>query len=191
MNYLLSQISISFTSVDELGYRHRRNDKSNWNTAIAQSIAPLGKISSGTLVDSGLKKSMKRLLAICLVTIGLTTTGKLFEQVRVNINIGKPVVNEPWYGTDDNYYYLPQQGVYYNTSRRVYIYPENGRWVYAPALPPSYGQVTWRRARHVRIHQRSPFDHDDDYRKKYHDNGKHDNGKHKGQEKHRRDDDRH
>ncbi len=123
---------------------------------------------------------MKRLIICFALAIGVLAAEKSSAQVRVNIDIGRPVASEPWYGVDDDYYYMPDYGVYYNVQRRVYVYPDNGRWVYGSSLPSSYGHVTYRRAHHVRIHERSPFDRDDDYRVKY----KHDNGKHKGWDKH-------
>ncbi len=107
-------------------------------------------------------------------------------QIRVNVNIGAPVAQQSWYGSDDDYYYMPQQDVYYNVQRRVYVYPEGGRWVYAPALPQRYGGYTYANAQYHRVRTRAPFERNAYYRQHYssaYNNssyGRHDNGRHNG-----------
>jgi hypothetical protein len=120
-------------------------------------------------------------------------TGILFSlfadysaQAQVTINLGKPVAREPWYATDNNYYYLPEQGVYYNVSRRAYIFPDGGNWLYANRLPSRYGNYTYRTSQYVRVNERSPFMRDDYYKQKYYKGnnpkaqGRHDNGNRNG-----------
>ncbi|HTM67465.1 MAG TPA: hypothetical protein VL093_14150 [Flavipsychrobacter sp.] len=138
---------------------------------------------------------MKKLIVLSALILGLCTSFDGNAQVRVNVNIGTPVVHERWYSNDNDYYYLPEPGVYYNVRRRVYVYPEGGRWVYASHLPRRYGNYTYRTTRVVRIHERSPFERDHDYRGRYRHAGKnhyerHDNGRHNGWDKHRGNDHR-
>ncbi len=122
---------------------------------------------------------MKKTLLIAGLVVSTFAGLKSQAQVRVNINIGTPVAQQSWYANDNDYYYIPEQGVYYNTRRNVYVYPENGGWYTASRLPERYGNVTYRNARYVRIHDRSPFNRDNDYRQRYHtSNNPHDNGRH-------------
>jgi hypothetical protein len=46
-----------------------------------------------------------------------------------------PPIVEPGVAVEDNYYYYPGYGVYYNTSRRQFAYLEDGLWVSRPAPP--------------------------------------------------------
>jgi hypothetical protein len=128
---------------------------------------------------------MKKLIVLSTLILGLCSSFHADAQVQVNVNIGTPVVQERWYSSDNDYYYLPEPGVYYNVRRRVYIYPEGGRWVYGRHLPGRYGNYTYRTSRVIRIHERSPFNHNDQYRKRYYrGNNHHDNGRHNGWNKH-------
>lgn len=131
---------------------------------------------------------MKKLAILTTLILGLGTSFSGNAQVRVNVNIGTPVVHERWYSSDNDYYYLPEQGVYYNVRRRVYVYPEGGRWMYANRLPGRYGNYTYRTSHVVRIHERSPFNRNDVYRRRYYRgenrHERHDNGRHNGWNKH-------
>lgn len=99
-------------------------------------------------------------LSLCLAT-------DAGAQVHVKVNLGIPVSRESWYSTDNDYYYLPEQGVYYNVRRKVYVYPENGTWVYRRTLPSRYGSYSIRTSHYVKIHDRSPFNRDNDYKQRY------------------------
>jgi hypothetical protein len=69
----------------------------------------------------------------------LLAGGSAFGQVGVSVNVpgvsvnvgGAPAV------APDSYVYYPAYGVYYNTHRHVYAYPEGSTWVTrpAPAVP--------------------------------------------------------
>jgi hypothetical protein len=129
---------------------------------------------------------MKKIILLTGVLFSLFTSYNAEAQVNVNVNLGRPVVQESWYASDKNYYYLPEQGVYYNVQRRAYIFPENGQWLYANRLPSRYGNYTYRSSQYVRISEPSPFKRDDVYRQKYYKGnnpkaqGRHDNGNHNG-----------
>ncbi len=111
---------------------------------------------------------MKKMLLLAGLALGLSTTSfRSDAQVRVNINIGAPVTQQSWYGSDDDYYYMPQQDVYYNTQRRVYVYPEGGRWVYAPSLPQRYGGCSYSNTQYYRVRARAPFERNAYYRQQY------------------------
>ena len=125
---------------------------------------------------------MKKIVLLAGLVFSLCAGYESSAQVNVSLSIGRPVVQERWYGRDNNYYYMPQQGVYYNVSRGVYVYPDNGQWVYSRRLPSRYGNVTYRNTRYVRINERSPFDRDNEYRRRYYNdrNDRHDRGRHRG-----------
>ena len=130
-------------------------------------------------------------LSLCA---GFGTTAS--AQVRINVSLGAPVAQQPWYGYDDDYYYMPEQDVYYNVARRVYVYPEGGSWMYAGHLPDRYHGYSWNSGQYYRIHSRAPFDRNNYYRQQYaqgydrreyrgdggnpHEWGRQDNGRHNG-----------
>jgi len=110
---------------------------------------------------------MKKIVLLAGVALSLCTSFKSEAQVRVNIQIGAPVAQQSWYANDDDYYYMPDQGVYYNVRRRVYVYPESGNWVYATRLPARYGHYTYSNSRYQRIRARAPFSRNEYYRNQY------------------------
>jgi hypothetical protein len=136
---------------------------------------------------------MKKILMLAGLALCLGSSFKSEAQVRINVQIGAPVIQQSWYDVDDDYYYMPDQGVYYNVRRQVYVYPYGGNWVYGPSLPSSYGGYTYRSGRYYRINGRAPFMRNDYYRGQYpvggyrgggyrRDDGyrRHDNGNHNG-----------
>jgi hypothetical protein len=129
-------------------------------------------------------RKMKKILFLAGLALSLGSSINSEAQVRVSLNIGRPVTQQPWYANDNDYYYLPEQGVYYNTRRRVYVYPENGAWLTASRLPARYGNYGYTRSKYVRVRDRSPFDRDNDYRTKY---GRRDNDNHHDRDRDRRD----
>jgi hypothetical protein len=110
---------------------------------------------------------MKKIVLLAGLAFGLCTSFQSEAQVRVNIQIGAPVVQQSWYNNDDDYYFMPDQGVYYNVRRRVYVYPQGGSWVYANRLPSRYGNVTYGNSRYYRVRERAPFSRNDYYRRRY------------------------
>ena len=134
---------------------------------------------------------MKKTVLLAGLALSLCTSFKSEAQVRVNINIGTPVT-QGWYANDDDYYYMPEQGVYYNVRRRAYVYPEGGGWMYANRLPPRSGDYCYANSHYQRVRARAPFYRNDYYRSQYgvayndhhgnyiHDHDRHNNGKHRG-----------
>lgn len=110
-------------------------------------------------------KTLKILFVFALLfAVGRPATA----QVNVNVNMGAPQYRQPIYHEVADYYYLPDYGVYYNVNRKMYFYPEHGRWVYARRLPKRYGfHHDWRRTHFVRMHERAPFFRNDYYHRKY------------------------
>jgi hypothetical protein len=135
---------------------------------------------------------MKKIVLLAGLAISLCSSFSSKAQIHINVQIGAPVVRQTWYDYDDDYYYMPEQDVYYNVRRRVYVYPEGGTWVYASALPGRYNGCTYASVPYYHVRDRAPFNRPDYYRNQYrvtHDNFyRHDNGEHRGWYKHDRDD---
>lgn len=102
---------------------------------------------------------MKKLLFASLLALGLGASLPGSAQVRINLSFGTNSRYQPWYAKDNNYYYLPEQGVYYNVTNRMYVYPENGNWYYARTLPSRYNGYTYRQSRYVPLRDVAPFTH--------------------------------
>jgi hypothetical protein len=109
----------------------------------------------------------QHLMGLVLALSSLSIATGAAAQVRVNVNLGTPVNNASWYNTDENYYYLPEQGIYYNPDRRVYVYQENNNWVYGSRLPARYRGYNWNRSHYVRVRERTPFMHHDEYARRF------------------------
>lgn len=111
---------------------------------------------------------MKKLIisaALALSCIGAAI--RIDAQVRASASFGSPVTNAMCYSSNDRYYYLPEQGVYYNASRRVYVYPENNNWFFSSTLPDRYNGYNWRRSHYVITRERAPFMHHEEYEGRY------------------------
>jgi hypothetical protein len=110
---------------------------------------------------------MKKIALLAGLFISLCSAFSTEAQVRVNINIGAPVMHERWAAYDNDYYYMPGPGVYYNVRRQVYVYPERGTWVYARRLPAHFGNCSFANTRYYRVHDRAPFQRHTYYRDQY------------------------
>ena len=112
---------------------------------------------------------MKKIVLLAGLALSLGTALKSDAQVRINVNIGSPmpVMQQSWYGSDADYYYMPDQGVYYNVNRGMYVWPNGGNWMCGPSLPRSYGACTWGNSRYYSFRGRSPFMRNDYYRSQY------------------------
>lgn len=114
-------------------------------------------------------RQMKKIFLLAGLALSLGAAVKSDAQVRINVNIGAPmpVAQQSWYGSDADYYYMPDQGVYYNVNRRMYVWPNGGSWMCGPSLPRSYGACTWGNSRYYSFRGRSPFMRHDYYRNQY------------------------
>ncbi len=110
---------------------------------------------------------MKRIALLAGLMLSLCSAFSTEAQVRVRINFGSPVVAQPWFAQDQDYFFLPGPGVYYNVRRRVYVYPENGAWLFARRLPARYGACSYENTRYYRVRDYHPFERHDYYRNQY------------------------
>ncbi len=116
---------------------------------------------------------MKKIILLAGLALNLFASFDSQAQVKVSVQFGTPVIHQPWYANDNDYYYLPEQGVYYNVRRRVYVYPEGNAWLFADRLPSRYGNYSYRSSQYVKLRDRRPFERDADYRSRYY-------GRHRG-----------
>lgn len=110
---------------------------------------------------------MKKIIVLAAVISGIVFTNSLNAQVNVNINIGSQPVWGPVGYDHVDYYYLPDIDVYYNVPQRQYIYLDNGRWIFASALPMRYRNYDIYRSYKVVVNEPRPYLHADVYRVKY------------------------
>lgn len=136
---------------------------------------------------------MKKTILIAACALSLLVGYKSEAWVSVNLQFGAPVMNTSWWGADNDYYYMPQQGVYYNVRRHMYVYPNAGNWCYGPSLPASYGAYNFAPGTYYRVRARAPFQNHGYYQRMYgyrqmqqpryderSDRGRYDNGNHNG-----------
>ena len=68
---------------------------------------------------------------------------------------------------DDDFYYLPDVGAYYDVDSQCYFYFNGYNWISAAYLPGEYRYYDWRNARRFEVRERRPFMRDDFYRERY------------------------
>lgn len=108
------------------------------------------------------------------VFMGLILAGTMYSasaQVSVQVNIGRQPVWGPEGYDYAEYYYLPDVDAYYYVPDRQFIYLNDNRWVFAPALPPAYHYDLYRGYK-VIVNEPKPYLRPAVYREKY--------GKYKG-----------
>ncbi|WP_153799572.1 hypothetical protein [Foetidibacter luteolus] len=110
---------------------------------------------------------MKKFILLAAIVSGVMFTGNAKAQVNVNINIGAQPVWGPVGYDHVDYYYLPDIDVYYNVPQKQYVYFDNGRWMFASALPYRYRNYDIYRGYKVVINEPRPYLHNNVYRVKY------------------------
>lgn len=82
--------------------------------------------------------------SIFVLSFFLTTLSPiaLFSQVNVQVNIGTQPLWGPTGYDYAEYYYLPEYEVYYEVPSRRFVYLNGNDWVFASALPSSFGRVS-------------------------------------------------
>ncbi|MDE3214325.1 MAG: hypothetical protein KGM98_13915 [Bacteroidota bacterium] len=109
---------------------------------------------------------MKKILLLFSLFL-VFSAQKTQAQLRINVNIGlQPLWGPVGYDYVD-YYYLPDMDVYYDVPRGMFVYLDDGRWVFAAHLPPRYGHYDLYRSYKVVINRRNPWMDDDYYRDHY------------------------
>ena len=111
---------------------------------------------------------MNKLFFVTFLLAGFLYQGAQAQvKVHLNVNIGSQPAWGPTGYDHAEYYYLPDQDCYYDVNGRQFVYFDNGRWTYAAALPPRYGQVDLYRSYKVVVNEPKPYMHADVYRRRY------------------------
>jgi hypothetical protein len=129
---------------------------------------------------------MKKLILVSAIAMSGLFYNTANAQIRVHLGINlwphrvivsSPVVvadapvyqdATPAYDNDsnDDYYYLPNVGAYYNVAAQCYYYFDGDNWISAAYLP-GYNNFDWRSARRFEVHAPQPYLHNDFYMQKY------------------------
>lgn len=81
-----------------------------------------------------------------------------YAQIKVNVNIGSQPVWGPTGYDYAKFYYLPDLDMYYDVSRKEYMYNENNRWVYINHLPDRYRNYDLFKGYKVVFKEDRPYD---------------------------------
>jgi hypothetical protein len=112
---------------------------------------------------------MKKTILFAAILLGSFAYKTTSAQLRVGLNVN--IATQPVWGPvgydHAEYYYMPDIDVYYNVSRRQYIYMEQGRWQFAASLPARYHNYDLYSGYKVVINEPTPYRHDQTYRTKY------------------------
>lgn len=100
---------------------------------------------------------MKRIMVALFILAGSIAVTSADAKINVSINIG----NQPGWGPVGydhvDYYYFPDNNIYYDIVKAQYIYLSGSRWVYAQQLPSRYGRFDPYSAYKVVINQPDPY----------------------------------
>src|SRR5215510_3350451 len=102
---------------------------------------------------------MKKVMLILLVATGSLMQKPAVAQVSVNINIGAQPVWGPVGYDYVQYYYMPDIEAYYYVPSGQFIYMNNGRWMFATALPYRYRTYNIYTGYKVVINEPRPYLH--------------------------------
>lgn len=121
---------------------------------------------------------MKKLALLSAIAISGFMINTADAQIGIRASIGfapqraiyatyPAAVQSPVNSDGDDYYYLPDLGVYYNLTDQDYVYFDGNEWVTAEYLPGQYRDYDWRNARRFEVRAYRPYMHDDVYRSRY------------------------
>src|SRR4051794_17678287 len=92
---------------------------------------------------------------------------KANAQVGITVNIGSQPVWGPAGYDYAEYYYFPENDVYYHVPDRQYIYFDRGSWISAYTLPPYYRNFDPYRSYKVVINEARPYARNDYWHSRY------------------------
>jgi hypothetical protein len=110
----------------------------------------------------------KAILFVTLLLSGfLFKTANAQIEATMKMNIGIQPVWGPVGHNYVEYYYLPDIDVYYDVFNHQYVYMEDGKWIFAEALPSRFSSFDINTAYKVVLNERKPYRHADANRTKY------------------------
>jgi len=112
---------------------------------------------------------MKKIIFAAAIVLGCFSIKAANAQVHlsVGINIGSQPDWGPTGYDHVDYYYMPDIDAYYDIAAHQYVYYNNNVWVHTTSLPPRYANYDVYHGYKVVVNKRTPWVHDDVYRKKY------------------------
>jgi len=112
---------------------------------------------------------MKKIIFAAAIILGCFSINAANAQVRlsVGINIGSQPEWGPTGYDHVDYYYMPDIDAYYDINAHQYVYYNNNVWVHTVSLPPRYANYDVYHGYKVVVNERTPWVHNDVYRKKY------------------------
>lgn len=108
---------------------------------------------------------MKRLI-IALIT-GFVALSANPSSAQISINIGAQPVWGPTGYNQVDYYYLPDIETYYYVPKRQFVYQDQGRWIFASALPARYSGYNLNDGYKVVLNTPNPYLSFKDHKIKY------------------------
>ncbi|MEI9958961.1 MAG: hypothetical protein WDM90_22205 [Ferruginibacter sp.] len=100
----------------------------------------------------------------------LMATGVVFKadaQIKLSVNLNlQPDWGPTGYDHAD-YYYFPDNDIYYDISGKRFVYQNKGKWAFATTLPAKYRSTDLYHSYKVVLNERKPYLHNDQNRVKY------------------------
>jgi len=116
---------------------------------------------------------MKKIMIAFFLFAGTAGIQAAHAQVNVNINIGAQPGWGPTGYNHVDYYYFPDNNIYYDIVKAQYIYLNGRNWIFANILPASFGRFDPYNAYKVVVNGPNPYQNNKRDRTRY--------GKYKGQ----------
>ena len=112
---------------------------------------------------------MKKIIFIAALLLSVFVFETVHAQITVGFksNVGLQPVWGPVGYDHVEYYYMPDIDAYYNVPNRQYIYMQNGRWMFTPALPVRLRNFDLNSGYKVVINEAKPYRNAAMNRKKY------------------------
>ena len=109
---------------------------------------------------------MKKTILVIIFLLSSFLLQMAAAQDRANVNIDV----QPQWGPDGYdhaaYYYFPDIDIFYNVSKRQYIYLQNNRWVFTKYLPPQYQNFDLYSSYKVVVNEKKPYRNAQKYKEK-------------------------
>ena len=90
---------------------------------------------------------------------------------QIHVSLGINIGSQPDWGPvgydHADYYYMPDIDAYYDVNAHQYVYSNNNVWIHSASLPPRYSNYDVYHGYKVVVNDRTPWMHNDVYRKKY------------------------
>lgn len=109
---------------------------------------------------------MKKVIFYSSIILAVCSVAESKAQVRVDVNVGRPVYVVPA-PVPVSYYYLPDIEAYYYVPQKIYYYRDRGQWVSNRRLP-GYRSYNVYNVRHIQVHEERPYLRHNYYRSRYH-----------------------